>query len=95
MGNLLAFRIFIIFLTTNGLRGIGERILPWGGGGQGGGVAPRSGSGVTLAKLGLSFSICKMKRRMLSLWGYLSQSLQEGRHSTGKPSLPQDLRALF
>ena len=94
MGNLLAFRIFIIFLTTNGLRGIGERILPSAGGG-GGGVAPRNGSGVTLAKLGLSFPICKMKRRMLSLWDYLSQSLQEGRHSTGKPSLPQDLRALF
>ena len=87
MGNLLASRIFIRFLITNGLRGIVERILP--------ARVPRSVSGVTLAKLGLSFSSCKTKRRMLSLWGNLLQSLHEGRHWTGKPSLPQDLRALI
>lgn len=52
MGHLTAFRIFIRFLIANGLRGIGERILPAGAGGRG---AARSGSGVTLAKLGLSF----------------------------------------
>lgn len=47
----------------------------------------------TLAKLGLSFPICKMETRG-SLLGdcesYLLQSLRQGRGSTGRLSLPQE-----